>query len=173
MIIDMRASLSESLKARRLQLGLSLSRLAKRVRTSAATVFRYESGWHRFELYTLQKLAAALGCRLRIELEPLDGGSGDYSIARIRRLFWDKPLEEEDFFRYPRWIVRRVLEFGTLEDVRALIGRMGKGRFLQEVGAIRFGAEKTRTFWRMMLEYEGIKCTLEPCPRAAEISWRG
>jgi transcriptional regulator with XRE-family HTH domain len=167
----MTGGLSESLRARRLQLGLSLSQLARRVRTSAATISRYESGWHRFELYTLQKLAAALGCRLRIQLEPLDRGSS--AIDRIGRLFWDKPLEEEDYMRYPRWVARRVLEFGTLEDVRALIGRMGKGRFLQEVGAIRFGAEKTRTFWRMMLEYEGIKCTLEPCPRAAEISWRG
>ncbi|MBN1835024.1 MAG: helix-turn-helix domain-containing protein, partial [Spirochaetales bacterium] len=46
--------LSETIRRRRRELGLSLSQLARRIRSSPATVHRYESGWHRFELYTLQ-----------------------------------------------------------------------------------------------------------------------
>jgi transcriptional regulator with XRE-family HTH domain len=172
----MSAGLSESIRERRLQLGLSLSQLARRVRTSAATISRYESGWHRFELYTLQKLASALGCRLRVELEPIKRSTSAIAsktpTERIRRLFWDKPLEEADFLRYPRWVVQRVLEFGYMADVQALIGRMGKDRFLQEVATVRFGTEKAQAFWRMMLEREGMRCIRESSRRAARISWR-
>jgi transcriptional regulator with XRE-family HTH domain len=168
--------MSSSIRERRLQLGLTLSQLARRVRTSAATISRYESGWHRFELFTLQKLASALGCRLRVQLEPINRSvstmASEAPTDRIQRLFWDKPLEDADFTHYPRWVIQRVLDLGSLMDVRVLIGRMGKDKFLQEVGAIRFSSDKAQAFWRMMLEFEGIKCTRESSRRAARISWR-
>ena len=44
--------------------GLTLSDLAQLANTSAPTMHRYESGWDRFELNTLRKIAAALGAAL-------------------------------------------------------------------------------------------------------------
>jgi transcriptional regulator with XRE-family HTH domain len=167
--------LSEAIRRRRLELGLTLSQLAHRIRSSPATVHRYESGWHRFEIYTLEKLATALGCRLRIDLEPLRPdppmASRKTVVAQLQRLFWERELEDTDLEDHPGWIVRRVLEMGTLRDVRALIGLMGKQGFLRHLADVRFASEKTSTCWRAMCEQEGTRCTKTSSPRAARISW--
>ena len=49
--------------------------------------------------------------------------------AQIRRLFWDKPLEEADIEQYPLWIMGRVLDYGDLPDVLhgAFRGKLGGG----------------------------------------------
>jgi transcriptional regulator with XRE-family HTH domain len=167
--------ISGELKRRREALGLSLANLARRVRTSAATISRYENGWHRFEMYTLQKLAAGLGCRLVIALEPLAPDSAKLSrqaaMRRLRRLFWDKPLRPADLRDYPTWVMRRVLEYGGLPDVRALVHLLGRGEFLRLAACLRFPSEKTGLFWAAMLAQEGVKCRTESFPRVARISW--
>ena len=169
------SGISQALKRRRQELGLSLARLAGRVRTSAATISRYENGWHRFEVYTLQKLASALGCRLVIGLEPLGPEIAkpgrEVVVRRIRRLFWDKPLQVADLREHPQWVVRRVLELGSLADVQALVGLLGKGAFLQQVACLRFSSDKTTRFWAAMLAQEGVKCRKKSSPKAARISW--
>ena len=48
-------TISRQLRDRRQQLGLSLTQLARRADTSAPTLSRYENGWSRFEVATLQK----------------------------------------------------------------------------------------------------------------------
>ena len=53
--------------------GLTLEALAQRVGTSAPTLHRYESGWDRFEVATLRRIAAALGASLQIRLVPAAG----------------------------------------------------------------------------------------------------
>ena len=98
--MDRIGELSAQLRGRRRRAGLSLSELARRVGTSAATLSRYENGWDRFEVYTLRKLATALGCRLTIRLDPLPGprehASRADAVQRLSRLFWDHPLVEKD-----------------------------------------------------------------------------
>ena len=50
--------------------GLTLSALARLVGTSVPTMHRYESGWDRFELNTLRKIATGLGAALEVRLVP-------------------------------------------------------------------------------------------------------
>lgn len=167
--------ISAALKRRRQDLGLSLSRLARRVGTSPATIFRYENGWHRFELYTLQKLASALGCSLTVGLAPLRFESAkpgkEAAIGRLRRLFWDKPLAAADLREHKHWVVRRVLEFGGLSDVRDLEGLLGRNELLRLAACLRFSSERTSRFWTAILAQEGVKCRRKSSPRAARISW--
>jgi len=168
-------NLSGMLKERRLELGLSLSQLAYRTNTSAATLSRYESGWSRFEIYTLRKLASALGCRLRVELEPLADTAGQESTAtavkKLQRLFWDKPLLERDFDEFPLWVIKRVLEYGTLSDVQVLIGIVGKNEFLESVSKIKFSSMITQRFWQKILDREGYKCTRKSSRQGVEMYW--
>lgn len=168
--------LSLALKNRRRQLGLTLTQLARRVRTSPATISRYESGWNRFELYTLQKLASALGCSLRIELEPIRRQGSPalpaVAVARLGRLFWDKPLQEADLVGHPRWVIQRVLEFGTLPDVRILVQLLGKAKVLEEAGSIRFRSPKTSAFWSSLRELEGGPCFVGSCRKAVNVCWQ-
>lgn len=156
-------------------MGLTLSQLARRADTSAATLSRYESGWTRFEVYTLRKLATALGCRLVVRLEPKTRISKRVTasevVDRIKRLFWDQDLSIRYLREHPSWVVRRVLEFGSLADVKVLVRWLGNGEFLRIVSELRFETDRTRAFWQQMLDREGVPCTSESFPEAAATSW--
>jgi transcriptional regulator with XRE-family HTH domain len=157
--------------------GWSMSELARRAGTSAPTVHRYESGWRRFEVATLGKLAAALGRSLDVRFdEPTGAGRspGERRGAvprRLRRLFWDRRLRAQDIARYPAWVIRRVLEFGTLDDVNALVRYYGRDAFLEVVAGVRFESPRARRFWRSILELEGRECTTRFSRTEADACW--
>lgn len=170
-----KVNISEQLKKMRIQRGLSQSELARRVGTSVPTISRYENYWKRFELYTLDKLATALGCRLRIELEPVDGGryTDDRrgAIARLGRLFWDRELLVSDFEEYPRWVIKRVLEYGAWDDVQEIFRIYGKKKLLDNIAAINFGSVRTSIFWKAMLKQEGRPCMKKRFQREVLKPW--
>ncbi len=160
--------ISGLLREQRMKKGFSLSRLARLTNTSPATLSRYENGWQRFEIYTLRKIASALGCRLKVELEPLreEVVSNDETVVdSLRRLFWDKPFELSDIELYPKWVVGRVLESGSVEDIHMLVNHMGRERFLDAVSQVKFSSRRTENFWREMLKKENVKC-MKKCSRA-------
>jgi len=139
-----------------------LQRAARRIDTSAATLSRYENGWQRFEVYTLNKIATALGYHMKIsfELTPYaDKPAGlSATMHQLKRLFWDCPLKAEHFMKYPAWITERVLEYGTLRDVQILVDFFGREKFLEIVSEIRFKSARTRAFWQHILKKENIPC---------------
>ena len=158
------ATLSEQLKRRRQVMGLSLSALGRRVGTSAATLSRYEHGWTRFETYTLQKLAAALECELRIEFVDRPKRTPQRTtpasaIRPLRRLFWDHPLVVQDFERHLVWVMERVLEYGALADVRLMMNVLGRQPFFETAARVNRVSAKTTAFWRPILQREGVPCT--------------
>ncbi|NQU38931.1 MAG: helix-turn-helix transcriptional regulator [Lentisphaerae bacterium] len=167
--------LSELLRQSRLRQGLSLSQLARRADTSAATLSRYENGWQRFEVQTLRKIARALGCRLKIALEPVTTPAEipDRAMitSQLKRLFWDRPLASSDIDEFPRWVVQRVLEMGTLQDVQMLIAYMQKSRFLEVVSLIEFASARTESFWLLMLKKENMTCTKKSFRETVKHSW--
>lgn len=168
--------LSRQLRRRRLELGLTQGELARRADTSVPTVSRYETGWTRFELATLSKLATALGSELVVRLEPKDRPdrrpTADEVVERLGRLFWDTPLAAEHLERNARWVVERVLELGSLADVRALEGFLGRRAFLEQVSRARFSTARTREFWARMLDKEGVPCTTRFSRREAATFWQ-
>ena len=60
---------------------------------------------------------------------------------------------------YPTWVLQRVLEMGSLEDVHMLLTFFGRKTFLAQVADIPFTSPKTALFWREVLRREGISCT--------------
>ena len=174
-IMTRRESISEQLRRKRLELGLSLSEVARRAGTSAATLSRYEHGWTRFETYTLRKLALALDCNLEIALSPKvrsrpSACNARDVVSRIRRLFWDHALTTDDIERHPVWVVERVLEYGRLDDVAMLRDLMGRRAFLTAVASASRTSPVTRNFWQHMLNMEGIPCTKKYSRNTAWIS---
>ena len=168
--------ISRQLRERRHQLGLSLTQLARRADTSAPTLSRYENGWSRFEVTTLQKLATALGCKLIIRLEAKETQHDEPTqtevVERLDRLFWDTRLEASHLVENTLWVIERVLEFGNLDDVRILIAHLGRDEFFRLVCGARLESAKTRVFWRQMLEKEGMECTRRFSREEAASSWR-
>lgn len=153
---------SSQIRSLRRRAGLSLSGLAKRVNTSPATLSRYERGWERFEVETLRKIADALGCRLRIDFVPAAQRStpvsAETAVRKIKRLFWDHRLTKSDLSHHPVWIVGRVVEYGSLDDLHALIAVYGKRAFLRHVARCRITSPKAASLWRAVLEKEEIPC---------------
>ena len=159
-----KATISEQLRSRRHEKGLSLSEVARRAGTSPATLSRYENGWTRFETYTLRKLALALDCELAIEFRPKArppcGPSSRQEVCKqLGRLFWDHPLTPDDLAVHAAWVTERILEYGDLNDVRMLQDTMGREAFLAAAAEAHRVSPRTRSFWTQLLEMEGIPCT--------------
>jgi transcriptional regulator with XRE-family HTH domain len=169
------SGVSSDLHRLRKMQGLSLSRLARLVGTSSATISRYESGWSRFELATLRKLATALGYRIELVWHPLWQSGACESEEQLKRqlgrLFWDRRLEPGDADRYPRWIVGRVLQYGKIADIRALCAFLGRERFIGIVSDLRMPSVKLERFWNAMLRLEGVSCTKKPSRPQVASSW--
>jgi len=174
--MDTLLDISGQLRTRRHHIGLSQAQLARLADTSVPTLSRYENGWTRFEVSTLRKLATALGCELVVELKPRNPGGEPPKpaevVERIRRLFWDTRLMVDHLEENGLWVVERVLELGNLDDVRMLIAHFGRAEFVRLVGGARLGSIRTRTFWRHMLDKEGVACTRKFSRKEAANSWR-
>jgi len=174
--MEMLWNLSRQIGARRKRLGLSLSQLARRVNTSPATLSRYENGWSRFEVSTLRKLATALDCDLVVKLQPrprwVEQPTAEAVVRQIGRLFWDLDLSTSHLDEYPLWVVERVLEYGSLGDVRILTAFFGRETLLDLVSQARLSSDRTRVFWHNVLEREGVKCTRRFSREEAASSWR-
>ena len=170
------SDISSQIRERRLELGLSLTQLSRRADTSAATLSRYENGWSRFEVSTLRKLATALRCELVVEMkhreENPNHSTRSEMVERLRRLFWDQELTERHLEENSIWVVERVLEYGSLEDIHLVIGFLGREGFLRNVSEARFSTERTRVFWEQILKKEGMTCTRRFSRNEAATSWR-
>ena len=94
--------------------------------------------------------------------------------TRIRRLFWDRPLEATDIDAYRQWVIKRVLDYGDLPDVQAILRYFGRNRFFALVDGIRFDSIRTERFWQQLMTCEGLTpCMKKLCPREADKLWIG
>lgn len=151
--------IGSQIRALRVSKGYTLAELAERVGTSAPTLHRYESGWDRFELTTLRRIARALGAALEIRLLPSGPAAPDSRptardlVRLLRPLFWDKPLATSDLSDHRLWVLARVLLFGNraqVEAARRFFGDEAIGEALQR----REIDERTRAYWDLMLSEE-------------------
>ncbi|MBI2970209.1 MAG: helix-turn-helix transcriptional regulator [Gammaproteobacteria bacterium] len=136
--------------------GLSLKALAERVGTSAPTLHRYETGWDRFEIRTLRRIAAALGGELEVRLlarhpEVRIGARDKRQLRRLLSpLFWDTELSAADLVQHRRWVLARVLMYGDLGQVRA-VRRFYGDDAIREAVAQRGIDARTRNYWTTLL----------------------
>jgi transcriptional regulator with XRE-family HTH domain len=155
---DLPAPIGQQIRRLRQGHGWTLAELGRRAGTSAPTLHRYESGWDRFELATLRKIAAALGARLEVRIVPRPerrGGGGKgmpwKSLAKLLSpLFWDRDLRESDPEEHPDWILGRVLALGNRDQVAAVRRYFGDDAIRRAVE--RRGVDaRTRNYWRLIL----------------------
>jgi len=149
--------ISAQIRRLRKEHGLTLSDLAERVGTSAPTMHRYESGWDRFELRTLEKIAKALGAQMEVRLVPspapathLEPDSSQV-VESLSPLFWDKDLVASDLEDHPGWVLARVLTMGSMAEVRIARARFGD-EAIRDAIRRRDVDPRTRNFWNLMLD---------------------
>ncbi|OGL43245.1 MAG: hypothetical protein A2161_09630, partial [Candidatus Schekmanbacteria bacterium RBG_13_48_7] len=143
----------------RLSKGLSLTELAQRAGTSAPALHRYESGWEKFEIATLKRITSALGARLDIRLVELQVPEKDETLSDtklldlISPLFWDKRITKSDLKNYPLWVVKRVLMYGSWQQVQSIRRHYGDN-LLREAIFSRGLDAKTKNFWKLLMGIE-------------------
>ena len=141
--------------------GLTLTALARMAGTSVPTMHRYESGWDRFELNTLRKIASALGAALEVRLVPspqrtsFPKPDSRELLTIIDPLFWDHELHESDLTNHRNWVIGRVLMFGTDTQVKAIRSYFGDEAIRRAVGRREIDS-RTRNYWELIL---GEPCT--------------
>ena len=133
-----------------------MAELARRAGTSAPALHRYESGWDRFEIATLKRIAAALGAHLEIRLlddhpdKSLEVPSPEKLVRLLSPLFWEKSFSRSDLEDYPLWVAKRVIMFGNWRQVRALRSFINDESLL-EAAQSRGVDPKTRNYWETLL----------------------
>lgn len=68
-------------------------------------------------------------------------------------LFWDVDRQTLDEERHADFIIKRVLNFGDLEDARWALGRYGSERIARVVSTARDLDPKSRSFWAAHLSH--------------------
>lgn len=155
---NFQAPIGAQIRALRVDRGLTLEDVAGRAGTSAPSLHRYEAGWDRFRLDTLERIAGALGADLEVRLVARkQGDDAVLSAGRLVRLlaplFWDKELEVSDLEQHPGWVLERALVFGNRAQARA--ARRFFGDEAVAASLERRGVDaRTRNFWRLVLEGE-------------------
>ncbi len=95
-------------------------------------------------------------------------------VTQLRRLFWDRTLETADLDAYPQWVIKRVLDYGDLPDVQAVLRYFGRDRFFALLDGIRFDSVRTERFWQQLMIREGLTpCMKKPCLQEAGKLWIG
>jgi hypothetical protein len=118
---------------------------------------RYESGWDRFEVGTLRKIAVALDATLEVRLVPNPKPpsraepDAEEILALVASLFWDHKLERGDLRRHQDWVLGRVLMFGSWTQVRAVRRYYGDPAILRAVRRREIDS-RTRNYWELILE---------------------
>lgn len=141
--------------------GLTLSALARLVGTSVPTMHRYESGWDRFEVNTLRKIATGLGAALEVRLVPSPERASSSRpdaqelLALIAPLFWDQELDESKLKDHGSWVLGRVLMFGNEAQVTAARSYFGEEAIRRAIKR-RETDPRTRNYWELIL---GETCT--------------
>lgn len=137
--------------------GLTLSALARLAGTSVPAMHRYESGWDRFELSTLRKIAGAVGAVLEVRLVPAPRPAstpeppGEALTDLFASVFWDRELKQSDLGNHRSWVLARVLMFGDDIQVKAARTYFGDGAIRAAIRR-REVDSRTRNYWTLMLE---------------------
>jgi len=152
---------STQLRRLRRRAAVSLQELAARAGTSAAALHRYESGWSRFEIATLRRIARGLSAEVVVEIRPSNESSQPTAtsdrelVELLAPLFWDKPLETGDLETARSWVLERVLTLGDRDQVRAARAFFGDDAIREAIG--RRGVDRrTRNYWQTILEEQCI-----------------
>ncbi|HJN51046.1 MAG: helix-turn-helix transcriptional regulator [Pseudomonadales bacterium] len=139
--------------------GLTLQELARRAGTSASALHRYETGWDRFEIATLRRIATALGGHLEVRLladdiRPAPTKPGNREILRLLApLFWDKRLTSADLEDHTLWALCRVLMYGNRKQMQAMRRYCGDD-LIRSAIAQRGVDSRTRSYWELILGQE-------------------
>jgi hypothetical protein len=78
----------------------------------------------------------------------------------VRRLFWDTAKEEVDPVRHRSYVIRRIVDFGNLDDVKWMRNTYSAGEIGEVIRKSRGLSRRSVLFWSACLRIppEEIQC---------------
>lgn len=70
----------------------------------------------------------------------------------FRKYFWDCDFYELSLERYPKFILERLLNYGTLEDIQWIKRKVGEAYFQQIATQSRRLDKKTLNYWKTIYQ---------------------
>lgn len=79
-------------------------------------------------------------------------------------LFWDVDIKEIDPDEDSRFIIGRVLDFGDIDDFKAIENYYGKDKIKESAKKHVFANPESANFWALILSIPSkqLKCTRKP-----------
>jgi hypothetical protein len=77
-----------------------------------------------------------------------------------KRAFWDTPIVDEDFDKYPDYIIGRVFEFGTMDELFEIIKYYGEDKCKNAIQNAKFLRMNALNIASLLFNIprESIKC---------------
>lgn len=96
----------------------------------------------------------------------------EYSSLKNQALFWDINLETLDKNVHINFIISRITESGTMEDVKWLLANYTKEEIKNIIKSTRLISEKTANYWRNALDIkEEILCLSDQYQKTQKMLW--
>ena len=97
----------------------------------------------------------------------LEMGSGDIIPEKIQRLFWDVNKEDVDIKTHRAYIIRRILDYGNIEDVKWVLKIYSQKEIVEVVKKSRGLSRKSAYFWSTYFNIpkEEVACLKTPCQK--------
>jgi hypothetical protein len=88
---------------------------------------------------------------------------------KIKRLFWDVDKEKIDIKDHRSFIIRRIMDFGNLDDVNWMLTAYTSDEIIEAVKKGRGLSRKSATFWSIYFNIprEEVECLKIPYQRGS------
>lgn len=82
----------------------------------------------------------------------------------IKRLFWDVDKESVDLKHHRSYIIKRIMDYGNIEDVRWMLKTYSPEEIIEIVKKRRGLSRKSATFWSIYFNIprEEVECLKAP-----------
>jgi hypothetical protein len=86
---------------------------------------------------------------------------------RVQRLFWDTDKKRVDLRSHHAYVIRRIMDYGDLEDVRWMLATYSAEKIIEVLKMSRGLTRKSGYFWgnHFAVSKEEIACLQTPYPK--------
>lgn len=102
----------------------------------------------------------------------MNSQKNDKKILNKAYLFWDVNIKLADIKKYKKFIIKRILERGDLDDYLWALFKFGREDMAGCVLKTKNLNKKSLNFWCLIFKLDKKKCILNQSAKKQELFWR-
>lgn len=94
---------------------------------------------------------------------------------KTKRLFWDVKKEDVDVVLHRSYILRRIMDYGNIEDVKWMLNTYSSEEIIEVVKKSRGLSRRSAWFWvhYFQISPEGVECLKMSSTQERKKPWAG